>query len=185
MSHIAATDKLVSSTVADAAAGDRVAFARLIATYHPQMTRVAHVITGDAESAADAVQSAWEIAWRRMSTVRDHSQIGSWLVAIAANEARQTRRRQRRQAVVDIASILEPSGANYPADEVLTVDLKRAVAHLDANDRMLLALRFVAHMDSETIAAHLGISASGARSRLMRLLERLRIQLDPEGTTRR
>lgn len=185
MSQFATSATLASSTVAKALAGDRAAFAQLISAYHPRMARVAHVITGDAESAADAVQSAWEIAWRRLGTVRDQAQIGSWLIAIAANEARQLRRRGRRQWVVDISEVTAVPVGDDPAENVSIVDLKRVVERLNADDRMLLALRFVGHLDSETIAAHLGISASGARSRLMRLLDKLRAELDPEAEAKR
>jgi RNA polymerase sigma-70 factor, ECF subfamily len=184
MSHIAATDQSPSATVAGAVAGDRAAFARLIAAHHDRMMRVAHVITGDPEAAADAVQSAWEKAWKKLGELRDREQVGPWLIAIAANEARQQRRRQMRHSVVDISSLLEgPAGAN-PADEIDLVDLRREVGRLNAEDRTLLALRFVAHFDSETIAKQLGISASGARSRLMRLLDRLRDELEPGGPDR-
>ena len=179
MSQVAATEATTASVVGHAAAGDKVAFSRLIARYHPRMMRVAHVITEDSDATADAVQSAWEIAWRRLGSLRDPDQVGSWLVAIAANEARQARRRQRRHTIVDISGLLDLPGAPDPGDSVSLVDLKHAMADLSADDRMLLALRFVGNLDSDTIARHLGISASGARSRLMRLLEKLRVQLDP------
>jgi DNA-directed RNA polymerase specialized sigma24 family protein len=42
----------------------------------------------------------------------------------------------------------------------------------------LLALRFAAGLDSSQIAEQLGLSASGVRSRLSRLIERLRLDLD-------
>jgi RNA polymerase sigma-70 factor (ECF subfamily) len=184
MSQVAATEITAPTIVRDAAAGDRAAFAQLIARHHARMMRVAHVITGDCENAADAVQSAWEIAWRRLGSLRDPDQVGSWLVAIAANEARQTRRRQHRHTVVDISNLLDLPGAPDPGEAVSLVDLKRAMAELNADDRMLLALRFVGDLDSETIALHLGISASGARSRLMRLLDKLRVQLDPPSEAR-
>jgi len=55
---------------------------------------------------------------------------------------------------------------------------------LSAEDRSLLALRYVAGLDSTEIAAHLGGSASGIRSRLARLLDRLRVDLDHDGGSR-
>jgi RNA polymerase sigma-70 factor (ECF subfamily) len=181
MTDLAATDITVV-TVADAAAGDKAAFAQLIARHHGRMMRVAHVITGDSESASDAVQSAWEIAWRRLSDIRDKGQAGPWLVAVAANEARQLRRRQLRHRVVDISNLIDLPGPGDPGDAVSVVDLKAALRGLSADDRMLLALRFVGHLESGEIAQHLGLSASGVRSRLMRLLDKLRAELDgPQG----
>ena len=163
--------------VALAADGDQAAFARLVADFNPIMTRVAYTISGDVDLAADSVQTAWTIAWRRLGTVRDRPQIRSWLVAIAANEARQLIRKQRRRTVVELR-VEEPVGSPEPSDRIEAVDLARVLRGLSPDDRALLALRFVAEMESAEIAGRLGLSASGVRSRLARLLERLRTELD-------
>jgi RNA polymerase sigma-70 factor (ECF subfamily) len=161
-----------------AATGDEAAFASLVAEHHQSMAKVAYAITGDVEAARDAVQSAWSIAWRRMATLRDPGRVRAWLIAIAANEARQSLRRQRGPGVVDISAALGAGAAGDPADRIGTVDLDRALRRLKPDDRTLLALRFVAGLDSGEIAAQLGMSASGVRSRLSRLIERLRTELD-------
>jgi RNA polymerase sigma-70 factor (ECF subfamily) len=148
------------------------------------MARVAFVICGDPETARDAVQSAWAIAWRRIGSVRDPSQVRAWLVAVAANEARQSVRRQRRIRFVDVADANEVIGEGDPADRISVVDLRRVLRGLSPDERTLLALRYVAGLDSAEIAAHLGGSASGVRSRLARLLDRLRIDLDHDGASR-
>ena len=160
-----------------AAAGDEAAFARLIAEHNAAMARVAYVIVGDRETTLDAVQSAWTIAWRRLGSLRNPEQVRPWLVAIAANEARQQRRRQRRATVVDISEALDRTGSGDPGEGADVVDLERALRRLDVDDRRLLALRFVAGLDSTEIAQHLGLSASGVRSRLSRLIDRLRADL--------
>jgi RNA polymerase sigma-70 factor (ECF subfamily) len=160
-----------------AASGDAVAFAQIIDAHHGPMARVAYVITGDASLTEDAMQSAWSIAWRRLPGLRDPSRLRAWLIAIAANEARGLVRRAHRHPVVEIPMDL-PNGRGDPADVIGQVDLSRALAGLSPDDRRLLALRFVAELDSAEIATELGISASGVRSRLSRLLERLRQELD-------
>jgi RNA polymerase sigma-70 factor, ECF subfamily len=169
-----------AALVADAAAGDQVAFTRLVAAYHPAMARVAYAITGDRESAADALQIAWATAWRRLASLRDRSSVRSWLVAIAANEARQALRRQRQRVIVDISTVPEQHGEGDPSDRISTVDLARVLRSLNPDERTLLALRFGAGLDSSEIAVQLGMSASGVRSRLSRLIERLRMDLGHE-----
>jgi RNA polymerase sigma factor (sigma-70 family) len=166
------------ATVRLAAAGDEVAFARLVAEHHTSMTRVAYVICGDLEVARDAVQVAWATAWRRLSGLRDTHQVHAWLVAIAANEARQSLRRTRRTRVVDLSDRLARSSWGDPADGIALVDLERALLRLKPDERWLLAMRYTAGLDSAQIAAQTGISASGVRSRLERLLGRLRKDLD-------
>jgi len=179
MTEVAIRDAAaIESIVARAAGGDQAAFAGLVAEHHASMARVAFAITGDGESAADAVQTAWAIAWRRLRSLRDVTTVRAWLVAIAANEARQIVRRQRRRTIVDLSSIQDPSTGPDPANQISALDLGRALRSLDADDRALLALRFAAGLDSGQIAVQLGLSASGVRSRLSRLIDRLRTELD-------
>jgi DNA-directed RNA polymerase specialized sigma24 family protein len=60
-----------ASTVADAVAGDAMAFARIVRAHDDDMVRVCQVICGDPELAQDATQAAWPIVWRKLSTLRD------------------------------------------------------------------------------------------------------------------
>lgn len=172
----------IEATVRSAATGDEIAFARIVAEHHASMARVAFVITGDTETTLDAVQSAWAIAWRRMKSLRDPSQVRAWLVAIAANEARQAMRRRRRERVVDISDVVARAEGDQLDASADVVDLDRAMRGLKPEDRSLLAMRYAAGLDSSEIAREVGLSASGVRSRLARILERLRedLALEPE-----
>jgi len=168
----------LDGTIDLAARGDEAAFARLVAAHHASMARVAYAITGDPATAADVVQVAWSIAWKRLRTLRDPGSIRPWLVAIAANEARQVLRRRRHREIVDLSAVIEVASGGDPADRIMAVDLARALRGIPPDDRALLALRFVGGLDSGEIAAQLGLSPSGVRSRLARVIERLRKELD-------
>lgn len=181
MSHVVLAEaQPLEAMVRRAAAGDEAAFAHLVAVHHAQMARVAYVITGDPELARDAVQSAWLVAWRRLRSLREPAQVRSWLVAIAANEARQAVRKRGRHPVVDISVVDQASTVEDPAREIRSLDLARALARLKLEDRVLLATRYVAELDSNEMARQTGLSASGVRSRLTRLLDRLRTELDDD-----
>jgi RNA polymerase sigma-70 factor (ECF subfamily) len=179
VSDVALTDRAsADSIVRLAAGGDRQAFAWLVEEHHAPMSRVAYVICGDPEMARDAVQSAWLLAWRRLGTVREPSQVRSWLVAVAANEARQALRRRKHTTVVDLGEIPAPSYGSDPAATISILDLQRVLKKLKPEERTLLALRYVAGLDATELAGHLGGSPSGIRSRLSRLVDRLRHELD-------
>jgi RNA polymerase sigma-70 factor (ECF subfamily) len=179
MTDIAVHDaSLVAATVRLAAQGDEAAFTRLVVEHRSAMARVAFVISGDPDATRDAVQSAWSIAWRRLPSLRDPDQVRPWLMAIAANEARQAMRARRRRPVVDISPELQPDRRGDPADAIELVDLQRALALLKPDDRRLIALRFVAGFDSTEIGRLTGLSASGVRSRLARALDRLRTDIE-------
>jgi DNA-directed RNA polymerase specialized sigma24 family protein len=77
--------------------------------------------------------------------------------------------------VVDASG--RPGGID-PATGIDRVDLRRAMARLDPDDRALLAMRYVAGFSSTELAEFTGLSAPGTRARLARLLLRLREELD-------
>jgi RNA polymerase sigma-70 factor (ECF subfamily) len=167
----------MAATLHQAVAGDEAAFARIVAAYHGDMVRVAYGICGEREAALDAVQAAWLIAWRKLRNVREPDHVRSWLVAVAANEARHLARRRGRGGVVEIAVNIPTDRAADPAEGISRVDLARALRHLSADERTLIALRYGADLDSPRIAPLLHISPSGVRARLMRTLEHLRKEL--------
>ena len=168
---------IAATVVAEAAAGNAEALARIVGAHHDDMARICYVICGDQDLAQDAVQAAWPIAWRKLGSLRDPERLRPWLMAVAANEARQMLRRQRRFQVVEIevADVGSPHGD--PAAKSALTDLAIALRRLSPEDRALLALRHVAGFDATEIGRELGMSASGVRSRLARLLARLRSEL--------
>ena len=166
-----------------AALGDEAAFTELVARHHHDLLRVAYVICRDRALAEDSTQAAWAIAWRRMGDVKAPAQIRGWLVAVAANEARRTMRSRRPTiheiSVGDIELAGVPDRGSDPlAAGIANADLRRVLASLDPTDRALIALRYVAELRSDEIGRALGMSSSGARGRLSRLLLRLRGELD-------
>ena len=104
------TGSWVASAVELAVAGDELAFARIVDTYHRDLVRVAYIVAGDEQLAEDAAQSAWSIAWRKLGSLRDPERLRPWLVSVAANEARQLLRSRHRRAVAEIrvAPVDEP-----------------------------------------------------------------------------
>jgi RNA polymerase sigma-70 factor, ECF subfamily len=178
MNGVTALDT-ASDVLDEAAAGDPLAFARIVAAHHPAMLRVAYGICGDTEVARDAVQAAWLIAWRKLGSVREPKHLRSWLVTVAANETRHLVRRHHTASVREIP--IEPFDSpreDGQAGAISRVDLANALRRLNTDDRTLIALRYGAGLDSAEIGPFLGLSPAGVRSRLMRLMARLRKELD-------
>ena len=172
----------VAELVQAAATGDEAAFTELVSRHHRDMLRVAYVICREPALAEDSAQAAWAIAWRRMSDVKDATQIRGWLVAVAANEARRTMRSRRTSireiSVGDVELEGVPDMRSDPlAAGIAMADLRRVLATLDPTDRALIALRYVGELSSDEIGRALGMTPSGARGRLSRLLLRLRGEL--------
>jgi RNA polymerase sigma factor (sigma-70 family) len=167
-----------AATVADAIAGDTMAFARIVRAHHDDMTRVCQVICGDAELAQDAAQAAWPIAWRKLGSLRDPDKLRPWLVSIAANEARQMIRRLHRDRIVPIEIADIRSDVADPAWRSADDELVSAIRRLPVEDRTLIALRYVSGFDASEIGPIVGLSASGVRTRLSRIVARLRKEVE-------
>jgi len=173
------TDELL----ARAQSGEREAFTELVERHHAELVRVAYAITTDIDAARDAAQLTWIKAWQRLPTVREPDRLRSWLIAIAANEARQHIRAQRRRRLREITPVQpETEGGGSSNDHTGVgsaerLDLEAVLVTLDPSDRQLLALRYLAGMNADEIGAAIGISGSGVRTKLSRLMARLREEL--------
>ena len=174
-----AIDRDIDGIVASAARGDEVAFGRIVVAYHDDMCRVCTYVTGDVESAEDAVQSAWSIAWQKLSSLREPDRLRSWLMRVALNEAKRLleKRSRRSQLEVTIDAARVPGSIN-PATGIDSLDMIAAVGRLAPEDRGLLAMRYIAGFDSNELAAAIGLSSSGTRTRIERVLARLRQELE-------
>ncbi len=173
-----AADHEWAGVVESAASGDDVAFGRLVAAYDDDMRRVCIVVCRDEALAEDAVQAAWATAWQKLASVREPARVKPWLIAIAANNARDLLRKRRRRSEVEVRSHAPSvAGGVDPATGIDSLDMLAAIERLDPRDRALLAMRYVAGFDSAELSLALGISPAGVRTRLKRLIDRLKGEL--------
>ena len=173
----AATGDL-SGIIASAAAGDEVAFGRIVAAHHGEMIRICVTVSRDTSIAEEAVQAAWSIAWKKLASLREPDRLRPWLITVAVNEARKLLKKQARR--VEVETVTDPpdqAGGMDPATGIGYIDLQNAMERLEPDDRALLALRYVAGFDATELASAIGLSPSGTRTRLERLLKRLRQDL--------
>ncbi len=171
------SDAVPVTVLARVRQGDHAAFTELVVAYDADMVRLCMVICRDPDLARDATQDAWHRLWSRPPTLRDGAKLRSWLLSVAANEARQQLRRHRVGAVRELRA-LQDQGTTDPAGDIERLDLDDALARLDPAERELLGLRYALSMTSGEIGAHLRLSPEGVRSRLQRLLTRMRKDLD-------
>ena len=173
-----AIEQDLGSFVEPAAGGDEAAFGGIVANCHAEMLRVCVAIARDPTLAEDAVCSAWAIAWRKLGSVREPDRLRQWLIAIAVNELRQSLRKRARRSRLEVAvdASRQPGGID-PATGVDALDMQRALERLDPDDRALLVLRYMAGFEAPELADALGLSPAGVRTRLKRLLDRLRQEL--------
>ena len=130
-------------------------------------------IVGDRATAEDVTMAAYERAYRRRRTFdRSRGNERAWLFGIARNAALDELRRQRRSAPLFDEDML---AAAAPADEPeQRLAVRAALAGLDARDRELVALKFVAGLTNAEIADVIGTTSTNAGTRLHRVVAKLR-----------
>jgi len=182
--------------VARTAAGDHQAFEALMRRHNGRLFRAARAILKDDAEAEDAVQDAYLDAYRHMADFRGDSQVGTWLVRIAVNQALMRLRKHKRESVVVSFDRPEPEDSNTSMEQLrdeksespmaatLRAEirrlLERRIDELPMAFRSVFVLREVEEMSVEETAAALGIPAATVRTRLFRARALLRQALDRE-----
>jgi len=172
-------------SAADPRADDE--FIALMPLHAEAVLRVAAAMVGPAE-AEDVAQEALLRGWQAWPSLRDRAAARSWLLRITANVCKDWLRgrfgtRQRYAAPLlgddhprEPALLTADPGAS---DAAAALDLRQAINSLDADLRLVVALRHYAGIDSTEIGAMLGLPPATVRTRLRRALALLRERLEP------
>lgn len=155
----------------------RSVFIGLVEAHHAELVRLAYGICGDADLAADAVQSTWHAAWRQFGQLRDPEAARPWLLSIAANQTRRLARRRRLGRLLELRAYRPPAARAEPGADL---DLTTALSKLSPRDRHLVVLRYGMGLTSQEIGVQLGLSAPGVRVRLARVIQALREELSDD-----
>ncbi len=153
--------------------GDRLAFEGLFTPHSADAFRLALAMLQRREDAEDAVQNAMLKAWRRLSTFRTGCDVKPWFLTIVANECRSLRRSRWWSVALmaDIQRDREPASGPAAAE----LDLRRALAMLPADQRLLLVLHYYLDLPFAEVAAVVGGSPEAVKSRTFRVLRKLRL----------
>ncbi|MER6088278.1 RNA polymerase sigma factor [Streptomyces bluensis] len=162
-------------------AGDHDAFGELFDAYARSVYNHAFRLTGEWASAEDVVSLTFLDAWRLRDRVdEDGGSLRPWLLGIATNVTRNTRRAARRHSAA-LARLPRDETVDDFADEIarrlddsaqLTL-VRTALTRLRRADREVLALCVWSGLDYAAAAEALGIPVGTVRSRLSRARTKL------------
>ncbi len=163
--------------------GDVTAWEPLILIYQDQVFRLAYLLIGDPDEAADIAQETFVRAWRHLAKFDGSRPLRPWLLKIAANLARNQRRSVGRYLVA-----LKRGFQEYPPIENdvesrslierQAADLWRAVQRLNPTDQQVIYLRFFLELSITETAQAMTIAEGTVKSRLNRALIKLRKTID-------
>jgi RNA polymerase sigma-70 factor (ECF subfamily) len=161
--------------------GDPDAFAELVRMHEETAFRVAYLIVRNETDARDVAQEAFVRAYRALKRFDRREPLQPWLLRIVTNVAlnslRADRRRramgERYEQTVDTKK-MAPSAEEQLEGVEQARRVWQAVGELDAQDQTLLYLRYFLDASEQETAQAIGRPAGTVKSRLHRVLRRLR-----------
>ena len=167
------------------ARGDDAAFTTLYRAYLPLVLRWCVRGAGDRELAADLSAEVFAAALLAARRYRpDTGTVGAWLIGIAHNKLRESRRKARVEDSARRKLGMEPTVLGdldlERVDDLVSVDdrLRVLVDELPVDQRQALLARGVEEREYAEIASELRCSESVVRQRVSRGLKRLRSGLE-------
>jgi RNA polymerase sigma-70 factor, ECF subfamily len=147
--------------LARAQGGDEVAFSRLWSDLNPALLRYLRLEPG--HSAEDLAAETWVSVVKGLSRFRgDETAWRAWVFTTARRRALdEARRRSRRPRSVAVAVLDDVPAAPDPADDV--AEALALLALLPAAQAEVIALRVIAGLPVETVAAMVGRSPGAVR----------------------
>lgn len=166
------------------------AFEAFYGRYGTSAYNLARFLTGDPESAEDAVQEAMARIWRLAGTFKPNlsQNARSWTLRIVANVCTRIKQKQisrPESRAMEIELHDTPSTARSPEQDQVNAELmnvlRGVLAKLAEDDRQMVALYYGAGMTYEEIAHECAMRPRTVASRIQKALETMRARLSRMG----
>ena len=153
-------------------------FAEFVAARSARLLRFAWLLTGDAASAEDLLQTVLAVTWRRWDRITEGGAVEAYVRrALVTTYVSWWRRRWRGETPT--AAVPErAAGTDVPADLAVRDALRRALAGLSRQQRAAVVLRYAEDLSVVQTAEILGCSPATVRVQTYRAIRALRA--DPQ-----
>ena len=167
--------------------GDADAFRLIFERYSRPVISFIFDMVNDRPLAEELTQETFVRAYRAMRTMRADTKLSTWLFGIARNVARESlRARVRANSHVDLAdkSVMDLSDKKpVPVEGLLSKELndviRRSLAALDEDKRIVFTLKVLHQCSYEEIAAITGFSLAKLKTDLHRARAEMRKKISP------
>ena len=154
------------------------AYSSLMKLYEKRIYWMCHRIICDDSEAHDATQEVLIRVFHHLPKFKAESSFKTWLYAIARNVSltmlSKTKNSKTNLPIEDKHEQDHKNAYNPNAVTDHALDIDKAFAKLDINNREILSLKFVGNLSVSEIAEALDIKLSAAKMRLSRATEELR-----------
>jgi RNA polymerase sigma-70 factor (ECF subfamily) len=172
--------------IAQAQAGDPLAFDDLYQRYAHLILRFLYLRTHEAENAQDLTQEVFMRVLRNIASFeyRGEKSFLGWLYTIATHvQIGQARRKQNLQTPLDAsAEIADPRGQEYVTTAFERIFLQHAIDQLTEDQKQVLTLKFFGDLTNQEIALAIGRSEGAVKALQYRALQSLHQILERESS---
>ncbi len=151
-------------------------FDRFYAQHRDRLATAISLTLRDIDLGTEATDEAFVRACQRWEQIREYSNPQGWVYRVAMNWARSWLRRRRRE--IEKRPLLNFDSSFV--DELIDVDLERALDTLSPQSRAVVVARFFMDWSIDETADALGIRPGTVKSRLNRALKQLEVRLDSQ-----
>ena len=147
--------------------------------FHTPLQQFIRRRVSDEDTAEDVLQDVFLKIHQHMETLRDVKKLESWIYQITRNAIIDSYRNSRPTTPLEAEEVLDLP-EELPDDDVvseLLPSVRAMVRNLPELDRQALVLTEYQGLTQKELAERLGLSFSGAKSRVQRAREKLKQQL--------
>ena len=147
--------------------------------FHTPLQQFIRRRISDEEAAEDVLQDVFLKIHQHMDALKDVRKLESWIYQITRNAIIDAYRRRQHETTLEAAEALDLP-EELPDDDLVSELLpcvRAMVRNLPELDRQALVLTEYQGLTQKELAQRLGLSFSGAKSRVQRAREKLRQQL--------
>jgi RNA polymerase sigma-70 factor, ECF subfamily len=164
--------------------GDMTAWQPLMLAHQEAVFRLAYLLLGDPDDAADVAQETFVRAWGSLGRFDASRPLRPWLLRIAANLAHNHRRSAGRQLAALVRTFQAGTTPSTVEDKSIehmeSRQLWQALRRLRPTDQQILYLRYFLDLSVAETAEAMQVAQGTVKSRLNRALGRLRAVIQRE-----
>jgi RNA polymerase sigma-70 factor (ECF subfamily) len=169
-----ATLQRMEKALAGAGKGDPPAFAEIVREYQAMVFGMAYHFLQDQSLAEDVSQEVFLRLYQNLAAIQSSAHLMLWLRKVTHRRCIDEARRAPSRPTLSLEEAPEPASNPGTSDPLLGQKLRRLVASLPEDARMVVILRFQEELGLAEIAEVLDIPINTVKSRLQRSLAVLR-----------
>jgi RNA polymerase sigma-70 factor (ECF subfamily) len=169
----------MEEALARAARGEQSAFGAIVREYQRMVYSMAYHFFHNPALAEDLAQDVFLRLFQNLSAIKSSAHLMLWLRQVTSRRCIDQARRGLAEPTLSVEEGPEPTVGSEPSDPFLGKRLRRAVASLPEDSRLVIILRYQEELELAEIAEILEIPINTVKSRLQRSLAALRKKLSP------